>query len=92
MFFPRVPYSYRLKSGETLIQHIYNTHFEGVEQVEGLISKWQSVKGKIVDEWYSHVLARLHGQLEHSKEWRDIINSYFYRKTGIADKLGRKIY
>lgn len=92
LFFHRVPYSYRLKSGETLIQHIYNTHFEGVEQVEGLISKWNTIKGKINDDWYNHVLTRLQGQLEHSKEWRDIINSYFYRKTGIADRLGRKIY
>ena len=92
LFFHRVPYSYLLKSGETLIQHIYNTHFEGVEQVEGLISKWNTVKGKINDDWYNHVLTRLQGQLEHSKEWRDIINTYFYRKTGIADRLGRKIY
>ena len=92
LFFHRVPYSYRLKSGETLIQHIYNTHFEGVEQVEGLISKWNTIKGTINDDWYIHVLARLQGQLENSKEWRDIINSYFYRKTGIADKLGRMIY
>ena len=92
LFFHRVPYSYRLKSGETLIQHIYNTHFEGVEQVEELISKWQSIKGKINDDWHNHVRARLQGQLEHSKEWRDVINSYFYRKTGVADRLGRKIY
>lgn len=93
LFFHRVPYSYKLKSGTTLIQHIYNTHFEGVEQVEeDLIKKWQGLKGKIEEESFNHVLERLNMQLEHSKEWRDVINTYFYRKTGIKDQLNRKIY
>ncbi|WP_121875388.1 MULTISPECIES: hypothetical protein [Petrotoga] len=29
---------------------------------------------------------------ESAKEWRDVINSYFYRKTMIYDEKGRKIY
>lgn len=92
LFFHRVPYTYKLKSGETLIQHIYNTHFDGVEQAENLKEQWQSLKGKVKDKLYIHVLNRLEGQIEHSKEWRDVINSYFFRKTGIDDELQRKIY
>ena len=34
LFFHYVRYDYKLKSGKTLIQHIYDTHFEGVEEVE----------------------------------------------------------
>ncbi|MBR5945088.1 MAG: hypothetical protein IKZ94_09095, partial [Lachnospiraceae bacterium] len=30
--------------------------------------------------------------LDHSKEWRDVINSYFYRKTMIEDEKGRELY
>ena len=30
LFFHHVPYTYELKSGKTLIQHIYDTHFNGV--------------------------------------------------------------
>lgn len=93
LFFHRVPYSHKLKSGVTLIQHIYNTHFEGVEQVEeDLIKRWLGLKGTIEEEAFNHVLERLKMQLEHSKEWRDVINTYFYRKTGIKDMYGRKIY
>ena len=92
LFFHRVPYAYKLKSGETLIQYIYNTHFEGVEQAIKLKEQWQSIKGRIKDELHTHVLNRLEGQIEHAKEWRDVINSYFYRKTGIKDELGREIY
>lgn len=92
LFFHRVPYTYKLKSGETLLQYIYNTHFNGVEQVVGLKEQWQSIREMIKDELYTHVLQRLEGQIEHAKEWRDVINSYFYRKTGINDELGRMIY
>ncbi|WEG11880.1 alpha-glucuronidase family glycosyl hydrolase [Pullulanibacillus sp. KACC 23026] len=92
LFFHHVPYTHRLKSGKTVIQHIYDTHFEGVEQAEELKVMWRSLKGKVDDERYEAVLDRLSKQAEHSKEWRDIINTYFYRKSGITDEKGRLIY
>ncbi|MCX7711782.1 MAG: alpha-glucuronidase [Clostridia bacterium] len=92
LFFHRIPYQYKLKSGETLIQHIYNTHFEGVEQAIELKTQWLLLKDKLQSEVFEHVLERLEGQIEHAKEWRDVINTYFYRKTGIADEKGRSIY
>jgi alpha-glucuronidase len=92
LFFHYITYDFKLKSGETLIQHIYNTHFEGVEQVQDFMRKWISLEGRIDEEIFKHVSDRLEGQLKHAKEWRDVINTYFYRKTRIADKLGRKIY
>lgn len=92
LFFHHVPYTHRLRSGKTVIQHIYDSHFEGVERVAGLIEKWRSLRGLIDDERYERVLARLEEQLEHAREWRDVINTYFYRKSGIADEKGRRIY
>lgn len=92
LFFHHVPYTYKLKSGKTVIQHIYDTHFEGVEQVKTLIEKWSSLKGKIDDETYNLVLKKLKIQLKDAEEWRDVVNTYFYRKTGIKDIHGRKIY
>ncbi|MDR3166338.1 MAG: hypothetical protein LBT93_00210 [Treponema sp.] len=38
------------------------------------------------------MLSRMERQLENAREWRDVVNTYFRRKTGIADKEGRKIY
>ncbi len=92
LFFHRLPYTYRLKSGKTIIQHIYDTHFEGVEQAKELREQWLSLKGKVDGLRFEHVLKRLEEQIEHAREWRDVINSYFYRKTGIPDEKGRKIY
>ena len=92
LFFHHVPYTHRLKSGKTVIQHIYDTHFEGVEQAKWLKETWQSLQGKIDEERYHDVLERLEIQVEHAKEWRDVINTYFYRKSGIDDEKKRKIY
>ncbi|MCL6572042.1 MAG: alpha-glucuronidase [Bacillus sp. (in: Bacteria)] len=92
LFFHRVPYTYRLKSGKTLIQHIYDTHFEGVEEAKGLKERWLNLKGKIDNQRFKDILKRLEMQIEHAKEWRDVINTYFYRLTGIGDEKGRKIY
>jgi len=92
LFFHRLPYDYRLKSGQTLIQYIYDTHFEGVEDVNGFIKTWESLKEHMSIEAYTQVRERLDAQLKNAEEWRDVVNSYFYRKTGVADEKGRKIY
>ncbi|MFS0778140.1 alpha-glucuronidase family glycosyl hydrolase [Neobacillus sp. 3P2-tot-E-2] len=92
LFFHHVPYTHKLKSGVTVIQHIYNTHFEGVEEVEELVETWLQLKDRIDQERFEDILNRLQEQASHSKEWRDIINTYFYRKSGIKDELNRKIY
>ncbi|HUC93715.1 MAG TPA: alpha-glucuronidase family glycosyl hydrolase [Paenibacillus sp.] len=92
LFFHHVPYTHRLHSGETVIQHIYNTHFDGAEQAEGLVAEWRSLEGFIDDDRFTEVLERLRKQAGHAKEWRDIINTYFLRKSGIPDERGRTIY
>jgi alpha-glucuronidase len=92
LFFHHVPYTHKLKSGKTVIQHIYDTHFDGVEQAAGLVRDWEKLEDKIDNHRYELVLKRLQGQAEHSKEWRDQINTYFLRKSGIVDEHGRLIY
>lgn len=86
LFFHHVPYTHKLKSGVTVIQHIYDTHFSGAEQAEQLLESWRSLEGKVDSERFQQVLERLEHQAEHAKEWRDVINTYFYRKSGIPDE------
>ncbi len=92
LFFHHMPYDYRLKSGKTILQHIYDTHFEGAAEVEEMLAEWQKLESILCKSKYERVLERLQRQEAHSKEWRDVINSYFYRKTGIADEKGRTLY
>lgn len=92
LFFHRIPYDYRLKDGRTLLQYIYDTHFEGVEQVEGMLAAWDSCRELLDEKRFARVRARLEEQLESAVEWRDRINTYFYRMTEQPDAHGRTIY
>ena len=92
LFFHHMPYTYQLKSGKTIIQHIYDTHFEGAKDAEKMFALWTELKESIDEEAYNRVTERMQHQVAHSKEWRDIVNSYFYRKSGIKDEKGREIY
>lgn len=92
LFFHHIPYTWKLKSGKTVIQHIYDTHFEGVETVDEMVRRFEGLEGRLPDKAYERILKRLIHQKEHSREWRDQINTYFYRKSGIPDEKGREIY
>ena len=92
LFFHHVPYTWKLKSGKSVIQHIYDTHFEGVEIVDEMARRFEELRGKVPEKVYERVTVRLAHQKEHAREWRDQINTYFYRKSGIADEKGREIF
>lgn len=92
LYFHRLPYNHKLKNGDTLLQHIYNSHFEGAKEAEEFITLWDNLQEWLPQEAWQAVRARLEKQRENAREWRDVINTYFYRKTGIGDEHGRKIY
>ncbi len=92
LFFHHIPYKYKLKTGKTVIQHIYDSHFEGAEQAAQLVEKWKLLSGKVEPHCCERVLKRLQEQATHACEWRDVVNTYFFRKSGIPDKKGRRIY
>jgi len=92
LFFHRVPFSHKLKSGKTLLQHCYDTHFEGVLDVQRFITIWEGLHKKIHLEAFNAVREALEMQLTLAKEWRDVVNNYLYRLTGTADAQGRKIH
>lgn len=92
LFFHHVRYDHILHNGKTVIQHIYDTHFEGVEELEEMIALWEKLDKKIDSTIYKRVLDKMGLQRQNAREWRDQINSYFYRKSGIEDQEKRKIY
>lgn len=92
LFFHHIPYTWKLKSGQTLIQYIYDSHFEGEAEAEQLAADWNSLKDVVDPEVFARVAERFELQVANAKEWRDQVNSYFFRKSDIADGKGRKIY
>ncbi|MDR0503464.1 MAG: alpha-glucuronidase [Treponema sp.] len=92
LFFHRLRYDYVMRNGKTLLQNIYDTHFEGYEEAAAMLEEWKNLKEYLEKEVYESALSRFERQLENAREWRDQINTYFFRKTGIADEKSRKIY
>ena len=54
--------------------------------------EWDDLRGHVPEDVFRRVQKKFGDQLAHAKEWRDVINTYFYRRTGIPDAKGRKIY
>ena len=92
LFFHRVPYTHKLHSGKTVMQHIYDSHFEGYEAAEHFAKLWKSLEGKIDERAYRNGCERFDEQLRCAREWRDIINCFFHRLSGIEDEKGREIF
>jgi alpha-glucuronidase len=92
LFFHHVPYGHRLHNGSTVVQHIYDTHFAGVEEVVEMRRRWEELATLVPEKLYARVRERLDEQLRCATEWRDQVNTYFFRKSGVPDAHGRRIY
>lgn len=94
LFFHHVPYGHVLRSGTSVIQHIYDTHFAGVEQVREVRALWQRIVSAelVAPDVGARVDELLEEQLRCAEEWCDQVNAYFFRKSGVPDERGREIY
>ncbi len=91
LFFHHLPYAFRMKDGRSLIQRIYDDHFEGATCVEDLIRQWNSCKAFVDERRWEEVSHRLLLQQANACEWRDEMCTFLYRFSGISDEHGRKI-
>jgi alpha-glucuronidase len=89
LFFHHVPYTYVLHSGKTVIQHIYDSHYDGADRAGDFVSQWKAIDGRIGAERYRDILERLQYQAGEAVVWRDTICNWIYRLSGIADDKGR---
>ena len=90
LFYHRLPYTFRMKDGRTLVQRIYDDHFEGLQETEDMAGAIRSIPFPEPDR--TVIDARMEMQLRNAREWCDIINTFFHRLSGIDDERGRKIY
>jgi alpha-glucuronidase len=89
LFFHHVPYTHVLHSGKTVIQHIYDSHYQGAEDAAGFVQRWRRLERLIDQERYTSILAKLDYQAGHAIVWRDAINNWFLWLSGIPDRTGR---
>ncbi len=89
LFMHHVPYTYVLHSGTTVIQSIYDSHYDGAARVAEYAREWRSLEGLVDPERFGLVLRQLTYQAGHAIVWRDAVTRWFLRASGIADAKGR---
>lgn len=89
LFFHHVPYTYKLHSGKTVIQYLYDSHYEGAERAAEFVNQWETLKSDIDEQRYAEVLRAFEYQAGHAIVWRDAVTNWFARESGIADAKGR---
>ena len=80
LFMHHVPYTHRLHSGKTVIQSIYDSHYDGAQTAEGYPAQWESLKGRIDDQRFAAVLEQLQYQAGQAQVWRDAVVSWFLKE------------
>ncbi|TDD14147.1 glycoside hydrolase [Kribbella turkmenica] len=85
LFLHHVPYSHRLHSGKTVIQHIYDTHWDGRDDAHRLRELWRSLKSRVDRSRYATTLERFDQQAIQATLWRDSIVSYYFEAGRVLD-------
>ena len=85
LFMHHVPYAHVLHSGVTVIQSIYDTHYDGAARVAEYARSWRALDGLIDPERFGVVSRQLTYQAGHAIVWRDAVSRWFQRASGIAD-------
>ena len=78
-----------LQSGKTVIQYIYDSHYEGADAIAKYVEDWRGLKGLVDQERYEAVLKQLDYQAGQAIVWRDAVTRWFHRASGISDQAGR---
>lgn len=91
LFFHHVGYSYKLHSGKTVLQSIYDMHYEGANAVEEYVRDWRSLKGHIDDARYNAILAQLEYQAGQAEVWRDAVCRWFEKASGLLDLVSHPL-
>jgi alpha-glucuronidase len=89
LFMHHVPWTYKLHTGRTVIQTIYDDHYAGAAGVADFVTRWKTLNGLIDEERYKKALTLLEYQAGHAVVWRDAIDRWFERVSGIPDVQGR---
>ena len=88
LWFHRLPWDYRMKSGKTLWAELCEKYYSGAAQAAQMQVTWQSLAGRIDPQRHKEVAERLAIQVEHAAAWRDQILTYFAQFSGMPIEKG----
>jgi alpha-glucuronidase len=77
LWFHRVPWDYRLRSGLTLWDGLVYHYTRGVDEALGMEARWKALADRVDGERHQAVAARLRTQVEDAIAWREKCLRYF---------------
>jgi len=77
LWFHHLPWSYRMRSGETLWDALVHRYDRGVARVEAMNRTWASLAPMVDMPRQLETAAKLHRQLLEARWWRDASIAYF---------------
>ncbi|MGY0021686.1 alpha-glucuronidase family glycosyl hydrolase [Streptomyces sp. YJ-C3] len=86
LFLHHVPYTHRLDSGKTVIQHIYDTHFSGAARVTDMRADWDELRRRIDHRRFGDVHRLFGEQIDRAAEWRDTLVAYWFEQSRVRDE------
>jgi alpha-glucuronidase len=89
LFMHHVPYTHVLHNGKTVVQYIYDAHYDGAATAQTYALRWQTLHGLIDDERYNETLKLFTYQGGHAIVWRDGVARWFQKESNIPDKENR---
>jgi hypothetical protein len=92
LFMHHVPYSYKLKSGKTVIQHIYDSHYDGYWDILRLQKAWETLAGHLDADTFARVREKLKVSVRDAGDlslknlsWLRAVYEYFRELSQIPD-------
>jgi alpha-glucuronidase len=89
LFMHHVPYTHVFHDGKTVVQYVYDAHYEGAATAQTYPTRWQTLHGLIDDDRYNETLKLLTYQAGHAIVWRDAVTRWFQKQSSIPDKQRR---
>jgi alpha-glucuronidase len=77
LWFHRLPWDYRLKSGQTLWQGLVDHYTRGAARAAELEKRWATLEEKVDAERFAAVARKLRQQAQEAAAWRDKCLRYF---------------
>jgi alpha-glucuronidase len=82
LWFHRLPWDYRMKSGATLWDELVRHYHHGADAARQLETRWQTLHGQVDDERFEAVALKLHQQTADAAAWSDKCLRYFQTFSG----------
>jgi alpha-glucuronidase len=83
LWFHRLPWTHRMRSGTTLWDAIVRTYAQGASEARAFEGRWRRLQGRVDDERYEAVRLKLHRQADDAAAWAEKCIRYFQQFSGM---------